>query len=460
MSGYHYGCLQLAVVFLASLSPSCFASDGWTVDVNARVRLESRERTTTLNRAVSSVTDDTWWLSRVRLGLKGEPFPRWAAHVQLQDSRQYGSDRGSVPFITTSDGDDPLDLRQAYLESKTAAATWRIGRQVLALGDERLLGPSEWSNFGRSFDAARVTLPRVGAGLDVFVASIVQIQPGAREGWHANHSSSHDLFAGAYSRFAPAADFAFEPYLFLRRSDHDLVYSSPAGTSRPYDIPQKIATLGAKFAGPLGHPTLRFDADAVAQAGEARARQRVGNAFAYPGPAWLEHRAWAAHAGIAWTPSIGSHPVRLYLEANRASGDRDPADGRTESFLNLFPSNHKLYGTMDVIAWKNMREVAVHASTKLGSVTARLEHHWFALDRTTDAWFRSSSSAQIRTFTAGTRTAPRRAGRETDATLSLPLGPHVTLELGGGHFAAGPYLHRTGGGSDAWFAYLQPTLQW
>ena len=333
-------------------------------------------------------------------------------------------------------------------------------RQVLALGDERLLGPSEWSNFGRSFDAARVTLPRVGGGVDLFAASIVQIQPGAKPGWHANHSSSHDLFAGAYSRFAPARDLAIEPYLFLRRSDKDLVYSGPAGTSRPYDIPQKIATLGAKLAGPLGHPSLRFDANFAAQTGEARGRQQVGNAFAYPGPAWLDHRAWAAHAGIAWTPSIGSHPVRLYLEANRASGDRDPADGRTESFLNLFPSNHKLYGTMDVIAWKNMREVAVLASTKLGSVTARLEHHWYALDRTTDAWFRSNGSSQVRPFTAAGVAAPRRTGRETDLTFALPFGNAITLELGGGHFAAGPYLHRSGGGSDAWFTYLQPTLQW
>lgn len=435
----------------------------WTFDSNVRARWESREQTYTFNRSVPSPTDDSWWLTRLQLGAKGEFSPGWLAYVQLQDSREHGTARSSVPFISGSEGDDPVDFRQVYFEHKAASTTWRVGRQALVLGDERLVGISNWNNFSRTFDAVRVTFPKIGEGADVFVSSVVQIQPGSKTGWHANHSSTHDLFGGVYTRFAPAPKLKLEPYLLGRNSRKDLIYSAgPAGSSRPYDIPQKVLTAGVRLVGGPAEKLhgFEYDAEFAGQAGQTRGRQLVGAVLAYPGPAWLSHRAWALHAGAGYSFSFGEIPLRLYAELNRASGDRDPTDRRDQSFNNLFPSNHRPYGLMDVFSWKNMREIAVTAVTTIAGTKARLEQHWFSLDNVNDTWFRSNGSTAVRPLTAGARVAPRRAGEETDFIVSRGFGKKVTVEVGFNYFAAGPYLARTGGANDGRLGYIQTLLKW
>lgn len=449
----------LTVPALAGAAPE----SRWQVEVNARARVETRDQNFTFNDRVPSATDDAWLLTRLRVAVKGPLAARWSAYAQLQDSREFDSDRPSVPFVLGSEGDDPLDVRQAYVEYQGGDIVWRIGRQALAFGDERLVGPLEWNNFARSFDAARVTLPRVAGGIDVFVSSVVRIQPGSKTGWHANHSSSDDLFGGATARFAPGDTVKVEPYLFWRNSTTDTLYSAgAAGTARPYDIPQKVGTAGLRLVGgpadKLGG--FDYDADVAFQSGRARARQLVGGALVYPGPAWLDHRAWAAHAGAGYSTKIATVPLRIGVEVNRASGDRDPADGTTESFLNLFPTNHKFYGSMDAFAWKNMREAVLSAASTLAGVKVRLEQHWFELDRTSDTWFRANAVTAVRPLTTAARQASRRAGTETDLVLSRPFGKRITLEAGGSYFAAGRYLDETGGGSDARFYYLQSAFQW
>jgi len=297
----------------------------------------------------------------------------------------------------------------------------------------------------------------------VFVSSVVQIQPGSPKTWRANHSSRHDIFGGLYARFAPALVLKVEPYLFYRAATAESVYSAGvAGTARPYDVPQRIATLGARLVG--GPPDrlggFDYDAEIAGQLGEVRGRQSVAGAFAYPGPAWLDHRAWAVHAGLGRSFKTGTLPWRLYAEANRASGDRDPADASSESFLNLFPTNHKFYGGMDAFAWKNMRELALTIATTVTGTKVRLEQHWFSLDRVSDTWFRANAVTAARPLTAAARRASRHAGAETDLVVSRSVGRRTTIEGGFSYFAAGRYLSDTGGGSDAKFGYLQTAFQW
>lgn len=453
---------RTATLLGASLASVAVAAEAtWQIEFNGRLRAERRERTFTFNAATPSITDDAWLLSRVRLGVRREVAPGWAFHAQAQDAREFGSERPSVPFVAGSEGDDPVDLRQLYLERKGRDVALRMGRQALSFGDERLVGPQEWNNFSRTFDAIRLTLPRVGEGLDLFVSSVVQVQPGSGPSWRSNHSSRHDVFSGAYARFALPAGAKIEPYAFFRAATAETVYSAgTAGTARPYDIPQKVATLGARLLGKLPSTAFDYDAEIAGQFGKARGRQSVAGALVYPGPAWLDHRAWAVHLGAGCSLTTMGQPWRIYAEGNRASGDRDPADARTESFLNLFPTNHKFYGGMDAFAWKNLRELALTVSTTVKGAKLRLEQHWFALDRVSDTWFRANAVTAVRPLSAAARRASRHAGTETDLVISRAVGKHTTVEAGASYFAAGRYLDATGGGSDATFVYLQTAFQW
>jgi hypothetical protein len=454
----------LALIGFATAALAAAAPSAWQAELNLRLRIESRDQNFTFNRAVASPTDDTWLLTRLRLGLKGKLTDDLSLHAQVQDARELGSDRPGVPYILGAEGDDPLDLRQLYVDFKAGDTTVRAGRQLLAFGDERLVGPLEWNNLARSFDAVRVTWPKLGGGVDAFVGSVVQIQPTARTGWHANHSSTGDIFAGVYSRFVAHETLKVEPYAFWRHKKDDTLYSVPgAGTARPYDVPQKVATLGLRWAGgpPEKLDGFDYDGELVWQTGESRGRQPVGTALVFPGPAWIGHDAWALHAGVGFTTKAPGLPLRLYGEFNYATGDRNPADTKTQSFLNLFPTNHKFYGGMDVFAWKNMREFAVTAAATFSKQTkARLEHHLFDLANTNDTWFRANAVTPVRALTPAARAASGRAGQETDLVVSHTVNARLTFDLGFSYFAAGRYLAQTGGASDARFGYAQTVYQW
>ena len=432
----------------------------WATDVQVRLRIESRANNFDFNSAATAITDDAWLLTRVRLGLKGKLSDTVSLYAQAQDSREFLSDRVRVPFIAGSEGDDPADLRQLYLDFKSPDSTLRVGRQAITLGDERLVGASEWNNFARAFDAVRLTLPNVGTSLDLFAASVVQAQPTATTGWHSNHSSLDDIFLGIYSHFTVDDALKVEPYVFYREKKIDTLYNAgAAGTARPFDLPQKITTLGLRWIGGPAEKLGGFDYDGefAWQTGSVRGRQGA----VFPGPAWLSHEAWALHAGAGYTTKSPGWPLRFYAEYNHATGDRDPNDTTDQSFLNLFPTNHKFYGVMDVFAWKNMSEVALTSTGTFNARwKARAEHHFFALANTNDTWFRANAITTVRALTPAARAASRTAGEETDLVITCTLNPHVTVEAGGAYFAAGSYLAQTGAASNATFGYLQTTFSY
>jgi len=70
-------------------------------------------------------------------------------YAQGQDAQEINSDRPDIPNVLGADGDDHFDLRQGYVEIGDPEAfplTVKVGRQVLLYGDERLIGPSDWTN--------------------------------------------------------------------------------------------------------------------------------------------------------------------------------------------------------------------------------------------------------------------------------------------------------------------------
>lgn len=292
----------------ASDNPRASAGGHWVTDLQVRLRVEDRHNNTTFNSATPSTSNGSWLLSRFRAGLKGKFSAALSLYTQVQDSRELDSARPSVPFVAGSEGDDPLDLRQLYLDCKDANFTLRLGRQAIALGDERLVGPSEWNNFARTFDAVRLTCPKIGDGLDAFVASVVQAQPASTTGWHSNHSSADDLFAGLYGRFTPRPTLKLEPYALYRNKKTDTIYSAPgAGAARPFDIPQKITTLGVRW---IGGPTDKlggfdYDGDLAWQTGQVRGRQLASGLFAYfAAGRYLEQTGGASDARFAYLQTV------------------------------------------------------------------------------------------------------------------------------------------------------------
>jgi hypothetical protein len=133
-----------------------------------------------------------------------KPTPWLKLYVQGQDSREWLSDRADIPGLLAAEGDDPFDLRQAYVEFGNAPGyPWgiKIGRQILSYGDERLIGAFDWNNIGRTFDAVKLSYKGANWNVDAFASTVVTPH---REGYNqsdlfnGNETEREQVFSGIY----------------------------------------------------------------------------------------------------------------------------------------------------------------------------------------------------------------------------------------------------------------------
>jgi hypothetical protein len=152
------------------------------------------------------------------------------------------------------------------------------------------------------------------------------------------------------------------------------------------------------------------------------------------------------------------------LEYDYASGDHDPRDGKSQTFENLFPTNHKLYGYMDFFGWRNMHDARLSAAVRPASpLLVTLDYHLFWLADSHDYFYPLSGPG---------RSAPPSYGRnpqfdsfvgsELDFEVTYIPKPWLTIRAGYGHFFVGDYVQSSlvgvGGSRDADWLYLQTTF--
>jgi len=230
-----------------------------------RLRFEDRQENFDFNSAAHSPTDDSWFVQRFRAGLTWKSSADFSLQVQLQDVREWGSERPKVPFILGAEGNDALDLRIASVtwgDPKKTPVVFTLGRQVLSFGEERLVGPGDWNNFARTFDAGKLTWSIV-PGKTTATLYRQQRGPTSRarnlgDGWKFDHSSSNDIFSGVYVTTKLDQASVLDGYLLWRdKKDNNPIYNAPttaipapARTAAAYDIGQDVFTLGTRFLAP------------------------------------------------------------------------------------------------------------------------------------------------------------------------------------------------------------------
>jgi hypothetical protein len=400
----------------------------------ARVRGELRENVYDFNDSNDAVTDDTWLLHRIRLGLEWQPASWLHLTVQGQDVRESFSDRADVPLQQGAEGDDAFDLRLASLElGDPKHLSVKLGRQVLAYGDERLVGPLEWLNFSRTFDAVKLHHQEKDWWVDGFASSVVRLHESQfnNSDWTDTQNGRRQLFSGLYFS---------STMLPVQTTDLYALHLHEESQTGSTDF----ITLGTRMKGdPLKLDGWDYTLELAGQAGQVHGED-------------LRAYAWHLESGYNWLDS-GWKP-RLALEYSHGSGDGNAEDGKVGTFQNLFPTNHPPYGFMDTMSWQNMHNLVLRlAAQPHARVKTALDLHGFWLSDTADAWYRANGTTRVRNVTPG---AGSHAGTELDFTLNARLNQHLDLLVGYSHFFAGSYLDDTGAGDDADFAYLMLTLNY
>lgn len=324
-----------------------------------------------------------------------------------------------------------IDLRQLFFEIdkpvEEIPLTVKVGRQELSYGDERFVGPLNWTNTARVFDAVKLVYdPWDWLQLDTFFSQMVR-----NETKKADKTVHDDNFYGFYAAYKKIKDHMIDTFLFIRNNrDHSLVSER---TGIRGDL--KEYTFGNRLKGKRG--PVDYGTEYALQFGR-RAHDKI--------------EAWAFHQELGYTVLKRWGTPRVYAEYNHASGDRNPTDGIVSTFDNLFPTNHNKYGLIDFLSLKNMNDVMLGTSVKPhAKLHLASEFHWFFLDAKESAWFNASGGV----FRAANANADTQLGEELDLYATYAINKYLSTLIGYSHFFSGPFAQDTGGSDDANFVYTQ-----
>jgi hypothetical protein len=143
------------------------------------------------------------------------------------------------------------------------------------------------------------------------------------------------------------------------------------------------------------------------------------------------------------------------LEANVASGDRDPGDDDLETFNALFPRG-SYFSEAGLVGPANFFDL--HPSVELlphESVTIAVDADFFWRQSTDDGLY----SNGIDPIVPGDASGERYVGTHAGVEAEWRIDPRATLSAAYVHFFAGPFLEEAGSGKDVDFVAVWPSLR-
>ncbi len=398
--------------------------DNWflTLGGQTRLRFESEQ-----NKAFGNVepAQDAFLLHRsfVHGDLKHDDWLRFF----LQGKFAHVEDRDRAAGLAGME--DHADIHQAFVDIKTLVrqkrVTFRLGRQELQYGAQRLISPLDWGNTRRTFDGAKVFTRTGQWRIDAFA-----VRPVLSDRKNLDDEDENVDFYGLYSTYKGSKSLAADFYCLVLKNNN-LLPNSNGTTGR-----RTLYTPGTRLWGACGG--WDYEAELAAQFGTF-AGDRV--------------RAWMGTAGGGYTFSGSGWRPRLGLLYDYASGDADPTDGTHETFNQHFPLGHAWLGYLDLVGRSNIHAIKAQLKIKpTKKVTAWADFHTFYADRDKDALY-SASGAATRRAPAGTGT--QKIGHELDLTAKVVLDVHTAVLLGHAYMWTGEFIDATGDNDNPSLFYAQ-----
>jgi hypothetical protein len=404
-------------------------------------------------RANTPVSENNFLLLRTRFHGGYSPTDWLTVYGEGQNSSSTGDRRNPNP---QSDG--PVDLRQAYVRlggTQDLPVSFKVGRQELIYGDERLVGASDWDNIGRTFDAAKLRYENQAFWVDAFAGRVVLVNDN-----DFDQPNWNDWFSGVYASTRSLVPKTEVQLYFLadnaNASSPKYVTTSVRGNS-----PRDIYTIGSRFQTLPGQLN-GWDVNGEF-AGQFGDFEYAPNTPGVVNGKRLDQLAVATHLEAGYTFSAIDIKPRLALGLDYASGDSNPQDGDHGTFVNLYPTNHKFYGAMDFVSWQNIIEPYLKASvTPMKGLSVALTYNVFWLPNTDDFFYQVSQAPR---GGGGYGIHPQNgnfAGQELDLVATYQPTKYLQFQAGFGHFFTGDYVNQTfenlGGSEDANWGYLQAQI--
>ena len=455
---------------------------GWDFGVNERLRLEEKSSMGTTHAGSNydlftnppTTNSNDYWLSRLmpRVGYTGDLI---AFVVEARSSYSIGDDRytSTAAGKNLAENDGPLQLELGYItigNLKEFPVTLKVGRQYLQYGEGRLVGNAFWLNIPHTFDAAKVRFQNSYFGVDVFASNLVYV----RNGGHFDQSNSQDTLSGAYFDVPGwSKDNITELYVFARDVSRGILTDNWTLVPAPFRFtaPQDTYTFGYRSKSkPAAYGPWDYSLELMWQVGDRTAVFPATALAAAKAAPRLDQNAWAfvAQGGYTWKDLPCKPRAAVIISA--ASGDQNSGDQDSQTFMNILPSNHGLYGIMDLSSLQNIVDYRLSLTAKPSTTTSvAVDLHQQYLENNHDFWY---NVAGVPRNTPGAAVGSGKGfginpgyksdiGQEADLIWGWTATKGLLLEVGVGHFFRGDYVKeslRVVGSKDGNYGYLQATI--
>jgi hypothetical protein len=388
-----------------------------------RLRWEGREGIGGIEEA-----GDQFGLSRLRLDLTFKIGDHVRLFVQGQDSQVWDHDANPDPPAV----ENTFDLRQAWIQiQEQDGKGWslRVGRQELAYGDHRLVGSFNWSNVGRTFDAAKLNFTNSVVSVDVFGSSVVVIEDDDFDKLDDGFN-----FYGVHATFPQAVPKAeLNAYTFWKTTP---LVVDERGVKGDADT----VTIGGRLNGKLPND-FDYTTEVMFQTGD------------FGGD---DIKAGALHARLGYQFNAAGSP-KLRFEYNFASGDGETGDGTRGTFDQLYPTNHDKYGIMDLVGLRNMHDLRTGVLFKpTKKFDLEFDYHSFWLADRNDGLY-NAAGALVARIPGGSPFS--HIAQEFDVQGTYRLGWGVTFGAGYGHWFPGDFWEAATKGAPQDWGYAQMTYK-
>ena len=406
-----------------------------TFDFGGQVRLRYESDHGFTIKGYEPGVHDELLLERVRLDLSARFAYGLRLFLQLQDAHAFLTTLEDDDFPTSNPIEDTLDIRQLHAEWLRIGKSpfgFRIGRQQISYGDQRVFGPGNWGNTGRfAWDAAMLKIDTERFWSDLWVGRYLLYKSDV---W-PDRSMDDFLTLVSYTQIKKLPLRLDLFYVLKHDSSGEVTGESGAGNLHSHTIGFQaeghafdVMDAGATFARQLG----KYGRDTVRASG---ANLKVG-----------------VTAPIAWNPRLGA-------QYTWGSGDSNPTDGVHGTFDGVYGGRDiYFYGCLNLFFWANLRDAELDFSIQPRRVLAfNVEYHHFALDQATDAWYTTGLKPYRRDPTGRSGTT---LGDELDLRVTWTLWNHLELMGGYGRFFPGGFVKNTGPASAANWYFLQAAYSW
>jgi len=392
--------------------------DCWTVDLGGQYRIRSMHEQNFRGLHLTG-NDDDFLLHRTRLFANAKYSDWFRFYGEYLDAESNNED-----FPPRAIEVNRSDLLNLFVDARAfdgdCGDLWfRLGRQELLYGSERLISPLDWANTRRTFEGFKFFWQGEDWNVDVFATRPVTIDP-----IHFDSPNYDQEFFGAWSTYKAVPGQTYD--LFA------IQFNNAAGEND-----YQFTTLGGRWLGSEG--CWLWELEGGTQFGE--------NTSGSP------HRAGFATGGCGYKWADRCWQPQLWCYYDWASGG--DVLGAGEGFNHLFPLAHKYLGYMDLFGRSNIQSPNVQLTVQPHPKLKLLAWYYYLfLDTRADTPY----TVVMSPVNPANAPASRDLGHEIDLLATISLTPRMDLLLGYSHFFSGQYYQLTPGlpyRGDADFFYAQ-----